>query len=75
MTTINKLRIGLIIGNFVMIIWFLTFLIDYTNLSWTNNATSYTVIIGMILLIIVNVGSINLDKKRSIRRKIKDDKI
>ena len=64
MTSTNKLRIGLTISSLIVIIGFLIFVIDYTNLSWTNNGNSYLGIIAMILIIIGNIVSIKSDKKQ-----------
>jgi hypothetical protein len=47
----EKFRIGLIIFAFVVIIGQLI-IVDYTDLSWSENAGSYLGIISMILLII-----------------------
>lgn len=52
----KKGRIGIIIFAIIVIIGQLT-VMDYTNLSWTENAGSYLGIISMILLIISMIVS------------------
>lgn len=46
----NKLRIGLVLIAFIILIVQLT-AIDYSNLSWSNNTSSYWSIILMIVII------------------------
>ena len=53
----KKFRIGLIIASTVLIIGQLTIVIDYSNLSWSNNTGSYLGIISMICIIISMVLS------------------
>lgn len=63
----KKLRNGLIIGAIVIIIAHLTF-IDYGNLTWSKNSSSYLGLISMILLIISMTGSIIYDKKQETKK-------
>jgi len=57
----RKFRIGLIIFAFAMIIVQLTIL-DYSEMSWSNNAGSYVGIISMVLLIISMIFSNRFEK-------------
>ena len=52
----KKFRIGIIIFAFIIIIGQLT-VVEYTDLSWSENAGSYLGIISMILLIISMIYS------------------
>jgi len=45
------LRIGLIIGASIILIWEI-FLLDFANLSWNNNESNYLTSIAMVLLAI-----------------------
>jgi len=58
----NKIRIGLIVIAFALIIAGLT-IIDYSNLTWYKTLGSFSGIIAMILLIISMIISIRYDKK------------
>lgn len=58
----KKFRIGLIIFAVIIIIGQLT-VVEYTDLSWSENAGSYLSIISMILLIISMIYSNRYDKK------------
>jgi hypothetical protein len=59
----NKLRIGILILAIIGICGEFSFVVDYNNLSWTNNTGSYLTIISMILLIASMVISIKHSKK------------
>lgn len=58
----RKFRIGLIIIAFALIIGQLI-IIDYTNLSWSENAGSYLGIISMLLIIISLIYSKRYDNE------------
>lgn len=59
----KKFRYGLILFALIIIVAQLL-IIDYTNLSWSNNAGSYLGIISMILLIMSMLFSNRYDEKR-----------
>ena len=59
----KKLRVGLIVGAAIIILGELI-IIDYSNLTWSNNLGSYLVIIGMICTISSLILSIRHDKKK-----------
>ena len=58
----KKFRIGLVIFAVIIIIGQLT-VVEYTDLSWSENAGSYLGIISMILLIISMIYSNKYEKK------------
>jgi len=60
----KKFRIGLVVFAIIIIIGQLT-IMDYINLSWSNNGGSYLGIISMICLIISMVLSNRYEKKES----------
>jgi len=60
----KKFRIGLIVFAIIIIIGQLT-IMDYINLSWSNNGGSYLGIISMICLIISMVLSNRYEKNES----------
>lgn len=59
----RNFRIGLIIAAIIVIIVFLAF-INYGNLSWSENSTSYGMIIAMIFTIIGMIASNIHDKRK-----------
>ena len=60
----KKFRIGLIVFAIIIIIGQLT-IMDYINLSWSNNGGSYLGIISMICLIISMILSNRYEKNES----------
>jgi len=60
----KKFRIGLIVFAIIIIIGQLI-IIDYVNLSWSNNGGSYLGIISMICLIISMILSNRYEKNES----------
>jgi hypothetical protein len=60
----KKFRIGLIVFAIIIIIGQLI-IIDYINLSWSNNGGSYLGIISMICLIISMILSNRYEKNES----------
>ena len=59
----NKIRIGIIVIAFALIIAGLT-IIDYGNLTWYKTLGPFSSIIAMILVIISMIISIRHDKKQ-----------
>ena len=59
----NKIRIGIIVIAFALIIAGLT-IIDYSNLTWYKTLGPFSSIIAMILVIISMIISIRHDKKQ-----------
>lgn len=59
----KRIRVGLIVGATIIILGELI-IIDYSNLTWSNNLGSYLVIIGMICTISSLILSIRHDKKK-----------
>jgi hypothetical protein len=59
----KKFRIGLIVVAVIVVIGEFI-IIDYSNLTWSNNLGSYLVIIGMICTISSLILSIKHDKKQ-----------
>jgi len=59
----NKIRIGLIVIAFALIIAELT-IIDFNNLTWSKNSGSFSSIVAMILVIISSIMGIRYDKKQ-----------
>jgi hypothetical protein len=59
----NKIRIGLIVIAFAIIIAELT-IIDFSNLTWYKTLGSFSGIIAMILVIIGSIFQIRQDKKQ-----------
>ena len=59
----NKIRIGLAVFAVVIIIAELT-IIDFSNLTWSKNLGSFSVIVAMILVIISSIFQIRQDKKQ-----------
>jgi uncharacterized membrane protein YkgB len=59
----KKFRVGLIVGATIIILGELI-IIDYSNLTWSNNLGSYLVIIGMICTISSLILSIRYDMKK-----------
>jgi len=59
----KKIRIGLIVFAVVLIIAELT-IIDFSNLTWSKNLGSFSVIITNILIIIISIMGIRYDKKQ-----------
>jgi hypothetical protein len=59
----KKFRVGLIVGATIIIVGELT-IIDYSNLTWSNNWGSYLVMIGMAYTISSLILSIRHDKKQ-----------
>jgi len=57
----KKLSIGFIIAATIVILGELT-IIDYSNLSWSENRGSYLVIVGMIFTISALILSIRHEK-------------
>lgn len=59
----NKIRIGLIVFSVAIIIAELT-IIDFSNLTWSKNLGSFSVIVAMILVIISSIFQIRQNKKQ-----------
>ena len=59
----KKIRIGLIVGAFIIIVADLI-LIDYSNLTWSKNVGAYCSILAMICLIISSLIHIKHYKKQ-----------
>ena len=61
----KKLRVGLIIVAFIIIIIDSTF-IDFSDLTWSRNSGPYFGIIGMICVILLGIISFRYNKKSKV---------
>ncbi|MCE1169628.1 MAG: hypothetical protein LWX70_16230 [Sphingobacteriia bacterium] len=66
----NQVRIGLLILAILGICGEFVFVIDYNDLSWSNNAGSYLTIMSMVLLVVSMIISIQHVKKETGKKSI-----
>lgn len=60
----QKFRILLAICGFILFVCYLVFILDYTDLSWSNNLGSYIGITSSWLLIFSGMSSYFYDRKK-----------